>query len=264
MRKHRIKATLAQRNRETECVYISAQLRMARAMWGKLSPIAVESLRMLLGRFSLSLASGDILRLNGGWYVTHSGLLRVAAQNGCFGIRVQPLRDFCDAANDRWAFEATVFKGPGCRGFVGFGDANPTNVSPSFHGAEMRVAETRAVNRALRKAYGIGICSVEELGFWSAPPAANPNKLPPQPASGNRSPEPKLRERLCLLIRQHRLEGVLVKRYAAEFCGVADLRQASREQVERFVDHLAEAAQQDPAGLVAKLDRYRENEAGAA
>jgi hypothetical protein len=29
----------------------------------------------------------------------------------------------------------------------------------------MRVAETRAVNRALRKAYGIGICSVEEIGF---------------------------------------------------------------------------------------------------
>ena len=33
-----------------------------------------------------------------------------------------------------------------------------------FGGAEMRVAETRAVNRAMRKAHGIGICSVEELG----------------------------------------------------------------------------------------------------
>ena len=31
----------------------------------------------------------------------------------------------------------------------------------------MRVAETRAVNRALRKAYGIGLCSVEELGSRS-------------------------------------------------------------------------------------------------
>jgi mRNA interferase HigB len=28
----------------------------------------------------------------------------------------------------------------------------------------MRMAETRAVDRALRKAYGIGLCSVEELG----------------------------------------------------------------------------------------------------
>ena len=34
-------------------------------------------------------------------------------------------------------------------------------------GAEMRVAETRAVNRALRKAYGIGICSVEEIGSFA-------------------------------------------------------------------------------------------------
>jgi len=44
------------------------------------------------------------------------------------------------------------------------GDANPTNVSLLVRGAEMRVAETRAVNRALRKAYGIGLCPVEELG----------------------------------------------------------------------------------------------------
>jgi hypothetical protein len=38
----------------------------------------------------------------------------------------------------------------------------PSNVSPLVHGAEMRVAETQAVKRALRKAYGIGICSVEK------------------------------------------------------------------------------------------------------
>jgi HNH endonuclease len=56
-----------------------------------------------------------------------------------------------------------------CRGFIGYGDAHPSNVSPLMHGAEMRVAETRAVSRALRKAYGIGICSVEELGSTAEP-----------------------------------------------------------------------------------------------
>ena len=42
----------------------------------------------------------------------------------------------------------------------------------------MRVAETRAVNRALRKAYGIGICSVEEIGSFaeSNPPIARAEK----------------------------------------------------------------------------------------
>jgi len=34
-------------------------------------------------------------------------------------------------------------------GFVGYGDADPSNVSPLVRGAEMRIAETRAVNRAL-------------------------------------------------------------------------------------------------------------------
>jgi hypothetical protein len=71
---------------------------------------------------------------------------------------------FCDAAASRWAFRAIVYKSPRCKGFVGYGDADPSNVSPLVRGAEMRVAETRAVNRALRKAYGIGICSVEEIG----------------------------------------------------------------------------------------------------
>ena len=64
---------------------------------------------------------------------------------------------------------------------MGCGDADPSNVSPLVHGAEMRVAGTRAVNRALRKAYGIGICSVEEIGSFAepAPASRESNKLPP-------------------------------------------------------------------------------------
>ena len=53
-------------------------------------------------------------------------------------------------------FEAIVYKTPGSTGFVGYGDADPSNVSSLVRRAEMRVAETRAVNRALRKAYGVG------------------------------------------------------------------------------------------------------------
>jgi hypothetical protein len=41
--------------------------------------------------------------------------------------------------------------------------------------------ETRAVNRALRKAYGIGIRSVEEIGTIPGPV----EKLPPQKANGS-------------------------------------------------------------------------------
>ena len=49
----------------------------------------------------------------------------------------------------RFVLKATVFPSKGSSGFVGYGDADPSNVSPRVRGAEMRVAETRAVNRAL-------------------------------------------------------------------------------------------------------------------
>ena len=52
---------------------------------------------------------------------------------------------------------------PDPKRIVGYGDADPPTSLPRVHGTEMQVAETRAVNRALRKAYGIGICSVEEI-----------------------------------------------------------------------------------------------------
>ena len=49
------------------------------------------------------------------------------------------------------------------------------------------MAETRAVNRALRKAYGIGICSVEEIGSYSGPIAAGRMRptIPPNGKHGN-------------------------------------------------------------------------------
>src|SRR5229473_1915810 len=158
----------------------------ARTLWGDLSPVAVRSLEDLIRRYWLSIAVGDLLYLDGKWYVTHSGLLGIARRKRCMGIQVRPAIGFCDPAGSRWAFRATVYKSQTCKGFVGYGDADPSNVSPLVHGAEMRVAETRAVNRALRKAYGIGICSVEEIGSFagSVPPSRESKKLPPQPING--------------------------------------------------------------------------------
>ena len=154
-------------------------------------------------------------------------------------------------------------------GFVGYGDADPSNVSPLVHGAEMRVAETRAVNRALRKAYGIGICSVEEIGSFAepVPSSRESKKLPPQPVNGKNGNYggPKVRDRLCQLIRQHQLDANLVKSYAVEFCGTKTLREATREQVEGFVAHLADWAEKDRNALLCQLNSYpRTKEEGAA
>src|SRR5579864_5464289 len=179
-------------NMETETVNSSRNLvrrnkQYAKLRWGPLmSRTALDSLRNYSEQFQFSLATGDLLFLETGWYVTNSGLTRLARRNRCAGIHVQPVKAFCDPVTQRWAFEATVYRSRTCRGFVGYGDADPSNVSSVVRGAEMRVAETRAVNRALRKAYGIGICSVEELGACSAPIGNNgQKKRPPQPTTGN-------------------------------------------------------------------------------
>ena len=155
--------------------------RLAEHSWGRLSSRLVTSLRSLTSDYSLSVGRGDIICLDGHWYITHSGLLRLASRRRCVGIQVEMVRDFCDPTGARWAFKATVFPSDKSAGFVGFGDADPSNVSSLVRGAEMRVAETRAVNRALRKAYGIGICSVEEIGTFPNPV----EKFPPQSANGN-------------------------------------------------------------------------------
>ncbi len=227
--------------------------RIARQLWGQISPNVLGGLKELTAEYLLSVASGDLLLLDGRWYVTHSGLLGLARRNRCAGIKVQPVQSFCEPSAQRWAFEATVYKSKTCRGFVGYGDADPSNVSALVRGAEMRVAETRAVNRALRKAYGIGICSIEEIGT-----SLNPReKLPPQNTNGNgNGAGPKVRDRLCQIIRQHKLDPELVKAYAVDFCGTKTLREASREQVENFVKGLAEWAERDRNALICQLNSY--------
>src|SRR5438034_302214 len=237
----------------------------ARLRWGALPKIMVRALKGLSIEHRLSVRSGDLLPLDGRWYVTHTGLLRLARRSRCAGISVDAVPELSDTSGSRWAFRATVYRSKNCKGFVGYGDADPSNVSPLVRGAEMRVAETRAVNRALRKAYGIGLCSVEELGSAaeSAQPQRQTRKFPPQPANGNYG-GPKVRDRLCQIIRQHQLDPNLVKSYAVDFCGTKTLREATREQVENFVTHLAEWAEKDRNALLCQLNSYLPAKGSAA
>ena len=252
------------RSRNRRC---AENIRFAKSVIGTaLSSALIEQLRELTKNFALSLRSGDLLFLTGGWYVTHTGLIRLAARRRCQGIHVQPIPEFSDARNSRYAFKATVYRSRTCSGFVGYGDADPANVSYLVHGAEMRVAETRAVNRALRKAYGIGICSVEEVGSLVEPsaPVRESKKLPPQPANGSGHGNRTVRDRLCQVIRQHQLDPNLVKSYATDFCRVKELREATRDQVENFVVHLAEWAEKDRNALLCQLNSYLPQKSGAA
>jgi len=204
-------------------------------------------LKKLTRESGLALAAGEILWLNGEWYVTSGGLLRIAKDNHCHGIHAHAMSKLSDATHNRWIFKATVYKSPSSKGFVGYGDADPSNVSLMVHGAEMRIAETRAVNRALRKAYGIGLCSVEELGSFPSNSGHTRDREASATHSANSSNngQPHLRDQLCLLIRQHNLDPTLVKAYAADFCGTPSLKEANRDLIQSFISHLTACAKEN-------------------
>ena len=63
---------------------------VAEALWGEMPRVALDVLKDLTKRYSLRVAFGELLYLNGKWYVTRSGLLRIATRKRCAGIQVRP------------------------------------------------------------------------------------------------------------------------------------------------------------------------------
>ena len=243
--------------RQTKALRLNFSL--AQTKWGKLSPTLMEGLQDLTEKHGLSIALGDLQQIDGRWYVTHAGLLHIAQRRRCHAIRTSLQKDVSDPIGSRWIFKATVYKSPNSRGFVGYGDADPSNVSNLVRGAEMRMAETRAVDRALRKAYGVGLCSVEELGWHSETPKLSPVSGTSNGfhnPNGSNNGHPRLRDQLCLLIRQYSLDPTLVKAYAADFCGTQTIKDASRDLVESFISHVSSSAKADLDGLICKLNTY--------
>jgi hypothetical protein len=233
---------------------LRVEMKVARKMWPGLEASKFRDLRALVAKYKFSVAGGEITRIEDRWYVTHSGLLQLATRRKCQGIKTTVQERLCDPGTGRWVFRAVVYRGSKSKGFVGYGDADPSNVSSLVLGAEMRVAETRAVNRALRKAYGIGLCSVEELGSFSA--LAVRAKSGSSLNGNHKINQPRLRDQLCVLIRRFKLDPNLVKSYAADFCGTQVVSEASRESLEAFVSHLSKAAEENREALICKLNSY--------
>jgi hypothetical protein len=243
---------------------IRQNVSVAKKVYLGITKLQLSLLRDLTESLGVSIRRGELLQIDGKWYVTHSGLIRIAHRRRCCGIETNLEQQATDPSAGRWVFKAVVHASSS-RTFVGFGDADPANVSYLVHGAEMRVAETRAVNRALRKAYGIGICSVEEIGSSSERPQTlpEPSRRPAEATNGNGNGR-SVRDRLYQVIRQHQLDPNLVKSYAADFCSVKALRDATREQVENFVAHLSDWAEKDRNALLCQLNSYLGQKEGAA
>ena len=81
---------------------VRCNLTWARKLWTGISPIALVALRQLSDLYKFSVPLGDVLFLEGKWYVTHVGLVRLAHRKSCAGIRAQIIRELCDLATSRW------------------------------------------------------------------------------------------------------------------------------------------------------------------
>ena len=104
-----------------------------------------------------------IVNLHGKDFILFAGLLDAAHQDNLESVDTDLLQIPDDTNHMTAIVKATVKTKKGS--FSGIGDANPKNVSmASIALHSIRMAETRAIARALRFATNIGMTSLEELG----------------------------------------------------------------------------------------------------
>src|SRR6202049_4152496 len=115
---------------------IRENLRAVKHLYPHLSSSQILVLRELTNTLGLSVLCGDLLMLNARWYVTHSGLLRVAPRRRCASITTELAESVSNPKEGRWVCKSTVVKS-GTEHFVAYGDADPSNVSFLVQGAEM-------------------------------------------------------------------------------------------------------------------------------
>ena len=149
--------------------------------------------------------------------------------------------------------------------------SQPVRAAPAAPPTDMKLASAPVANArpVLGNHFAMTPVQTGNRPAWERPFATRETismkKLPPQSVNGDRwKAEPKLRDRLCQLIRQHQLDPVLVKSYAIDFCGTKTLGEASREQVEKFVVHFADWAAKDKNALICQLNSYVRPTEGAA
>jgi hypothetical protein len=127
------------RNRQAKVLQENVRV-TKRAFGHTVTPLVLAQLKVLTRDFGFSIAAGELQMINCNWYVTHTGLLRLARRKRCRGIHVEAVDSLCDSAANRFVLKATVYPSKDSAGFVGYGDADPCNVSLLVRGAEMRVS----------------------------------------------------------------------------------------------------------------------------
>ena len=104
-------------SKATKANLVRENLQLVKRLYPSLEQRDLRGLRDLTETLRLSVLQGEIICVDGRWYVTHAGLLRVALRHRCFGIRTVLQERQSDPLVARWIFKATVYKSPGSKGF---------------------------------------------------------------------------------------------------------------------------------------------------
>src|SRR5712692_1242098 len=91
-------------------------LRLVKQLYPGLPRQDLTALTQLTRTLGLGISRGELLCIEGKWYVTHAGLLRIALRRRCLGIHTVLQERLSDPSIGRWVFRATVYKTPGSKG----------------------------------------------------------------------------------------------------------------------------------------------------
>jgi hypothetical protein len=76
-----------------------------RALAQSVTPQVLAQLKVLTRDFGFSVAAGELQIINNNWYVTHTGLLRLARRKRCRGIHVEAVDSMCDSSEPHLHFQ---------------------------------------------------------------------------------------------------------------------------------------------------------------
>jgi len=156
----------------------------------------------------------QIVRLQGKEYVLFSGLLRTAHNNGLKSVDTEIIGWDSDA---RAAVVRAAVEGTRGR-YTAHGDASPDNVGRSIAGACLRMAETRAIARALRSYLGIGMTALSELpgGGPAAVADTRPGQGSPPPRKAAAKPDPRVPLDIGAVLINYRIDAGAVVKHCRE------------------------------------------------
>ena len=148
------------------------------------------------GLIAKLIKDGHIAKVSGKDFVLFGGLLSLSHENGLAGIDTELLSH--DAGQRSAVVKAVV---TGSRGtFTGHGDASPANLSKMILPSYLRMAETRAICRALRWYLGIGMTARDELPSGEA--ASTPERKSMGVGGGEAGPTEAQKKFLYILAEQ--------------------------------------------------------------